>query len=654
MVRVSFLGIALYLCFAASGRQLIYTKDSVDSLIRLGEVQARRDLKKSNSTFSLAEKILGANDPRSIIALSNIAINYNRLGNRDSSRHYFRLADSLRQKYLNHTEAQFVYFISLSMMHKSDNQFPEAIDDINKILTHSSLKELPKMEADAYHQLGVIFHIVGQNESAMKYYEKALTVLNGYPDKLIESFCLHQIGLLMHNQYDFLNAEKYYLKSIALQKTLDDRKAMAIGLSNLAGLYRETNRLDQSLYPIEASIRYASELGEVRLLNNCKVIKCLILSDLNREKEAVELMNECLETAKRLNHLNQYSYILTELAEIDFKKKKITEARRKLELSIVAAEQSKRADPRLNAYELYFQVLNEQKEFEKAIQVNIKFQKIKDSINSVRGIEKLKVMEAEQRLKSQTDEIALLSANQKIKEVELKKQRAIQMGIGFVLLSVIAISIIIINRQRALARVKRNLELEKIRNRIARDLHDDLGSSLSAIKVLSQTGLTKESQSHQNLNKINIKATSLLDSMSDMVWTVDAGNDSLAELIAHMREYASETLEPVEMEYNLSINANQNIKLTLEQRKNLYLIFKEAINNAVKYSDAKKIEIALNANSKLELTVADDGSGFDPLTINYGNGIKNFEVRAREIGGAMQLTSSPGQGTSIYIAAPLT
>lgn len=627
---------------------------SPDSLIQLGEYQARRDLVRSNASFQLAFKTLSPSDPKVVVALSNIAINYNRLGKRDSTDLFFKKADSARNKHLKSPEAHFAYFLSLSMMNKAVNKFPEAIDCINKILTHPSLSKFPRTHAEAYHQLGVIFQIIGQNESALSYYEKALKILDRYPDELTESFCLHQMGLLMHNQYDFVNSEKYYVKSIELQKTIDDRKSMAVGLSNLAGLYRETNRLEKALETVEVSIQYSSELGEVRLLNNCKLIKCLILSDLNREADALALMNECLETAKNIGQLNQYSYVLTEMAEIDFKKKKIKEAREKVERSLLAAERSKRADPRLNSYELYFKVLADQKEFEKAWMVNLKYQNLKDSITSIRGNEKLKIMEAEQQLKLQTDQIELLLANEKLKEEELKNQRAIQIGIVVILLVVTAASIFIINRQRALARIKRTLELEKVRNRIARDLHDDLGSSLSAIKVLSQTALLNDQQTRLNLYKIKDKASTLLDNMSDTVWTVDANNDSFSEVIARMREYANDTLEPTGIAFSFSVNTKDHFKFSLGQRKSVYLIFKEAINNAVKYSRAKNISVNLVTNGVLEITVQDDGIGFNQSEVKRGNGLNNFEARAREIGGVVKIKTEIGKGTAIHLSAPLT
>ena len=143
--------------------------------------------------------------------------------------------------------------------------------------------------------------------------------------------------------------------------------------------------------------------------------------------------------------------------------------------------------------------------------------------------------------------------------------------------------------------------------------------------------------------------------MDDLVWTTKPGHDSLESLTVRMREYGSEVLEATAISFTLDCpEALNNMKLTMEQRKNLYLIFKEAVNNLAKYSCSTHAKIDFkSAKHLLIMTVHDDGIGFCKLPGKNGNGLENMKTRAAEMKAQLDIISHNGSGTTIRLELPV-
>ncbi len=189
-------------------------------------------------------------------------------------------------------------------------------------------------------------------------------------------------------------------------------------------------------------------------------------------------------------------------------------------------------------------------------------------------------------------------------------------------------------------RVNQLIALQKVRNKIARDLHDDIGSALGGISFLSEAAKQQLQQSNvagaeKMLGKIGHNSRETVENISDIVWSVNPKNDSAKYLIDRMRVFATDLVAASEIKIQFDHHPGiEHVKLSMEQRKNIFLIFKEAIYNSVKYSGCKNIIININKTSGgLQVTIKDDGSGFD--LNNYvsknGNGIPNMRLRASEI-----------------------
>lgn len=206
-------------------------------------------------------------------------------------------------------------------------------------------------------------------------------------------------------------------------------------------------------------------------------------------------------------------------------------------------------------------------------------------------------------------------------------------------------------------KISKYLVAEKVRTDIARDLHDEMGSTLTSINIMSTLALqqTGAEAISTNLQKIKDYSGDMMESMSDIVWAINPQNDSIDRMILRMRELAEELLEPARINYSLrEIGALSTLKLDVNQRKELYLIYKEAVNNAVKYSGATELLILLKEeNGSLRLEVKDNGTGFDANKHYSGSGIQNMYSRAEKIRADLQINSAKGSGTSVAVSLVL-
>lgn len=208
-------------------------------------------------------------------------------------------------------------------------------------------------------------------------------------------------------------------------------------------------------------------------------------------------------------------------------------------------------------------------------------------------------------------------------------------------------------------RVNKLLAVEKIRTKVARDLHDDMGSVLSTINILSTMAKTKMAddpvKASEYVGKISDNSQRMMEAMDDIVWSIKPDNDNMQKITARMREFATSILETKDIELDFKVEENVNdIKLDMEDRRDFFLIFKEAVNNVAKYSHCDKCAIHVSLHQhRLLLDVQDNGVGFEVDKVDSGNGLSNIQKRAEALKGRATIQSKPGEGTHVTLNIPV-
>ena len=233
----------------------------------------------------------------------------------------------------------------------------------------------------------------------------------------------------------------------------------------------------------------------------------------------------------------------------------------------------------------------------------------------------------------------------------------------------------LIDRKRAeealrKSREERLAELERVRRRIATDLHDDIGSSLTQISILSEVAhqhvAQGDKQAVEPLARIISVSNELVEAMSDIVWAINPKKDHLSDLLQRMRRFASDIFTARNIAFQFHVpSGDKNIELGANLRREIFLIFKESVNNTVKHSGCSRAEIDFRLDGEwLVLTVSDNGKGFDAaaaaagaeITIQSkgGNGIISMQKRAAEMRGEFQIVSRKGEGTTSTLRVPVS
>ncbi len=466
------------------------------------------------------------------------------------------------------------------------------------------------------------------------------------------SFCYQSLSNSFAQLKQYKQALVYANKSVKIKTTLNDKRGLGTAQSGLGDIYFGMGELDRSL------VHFNTSLGIARQLKNLPEEKgnyysiAKVYKAKKDFKQAADYFNQSKLLAVQLKDTSSLAAIEAELIALQNNANATAAAENKLKSNIELFQERGDLNREASGYKNMVDFYTANKEFDKALAYNNKYHQAIDSIENNDLQLQVKKMEELYNVEKKEKEITLLKKDQELTQARLQKQKVFQFGAlilsGLLLLS----GFLLFNRYKLRQQMK---ELE-LRNRIAADLHDEVGSSLSSIHMLSQMASQQGNETtHKDiLTRMSSNAKETMDKMGDIVWMIKPDESEGASLKQRMERFAYEISGSKNISLQLSLDELEKTKLTIEQRKNTWLIFKEAVNNAVKYSGTLKMEIAsFLRNKELVLRIKDFGKGFDSSLIKKGNGLDNMQHRAADMGGRLQVQSIPGQGTELILHMPL-
>lgn len=207
-------------------------------------------------------------------------------------------------------------------------------------------------------------------------------------------------------------------------------------------------------------------------------------------------------------------------------------------------------------------------------------------------------------------------------------------------------------------KVKQLLAADRMKRKIERELHDDIGAALGSINLLSSLATEKikadPTGADEFIARISDNSARMMDVMDDVIWSSNPANSSTRKIEARMREFASTTLEPKNISFSYSFDPALNqIHLNLEQRRDLFLLFKEIIINASRHAACTYVDInVLLKNGMVWLGIKDNGTGFNLKECNEGNGLRKMRQYADDLKGNLHIESDQSYGTIITLVFP--
>jgi len=464
--------------------------------------------------------------------------------------------------------------------------------------------------------------------TAVKFYEKAHQLALEINDSILVADCLNNEGVVLEQQNEYAQAEKVYSQALAIYTSLGDEGKISMSLNNLAIVYKYLENYPLSIHHYEEALKLSEKTNDqfmvAATLNNLGNVYALT----GNYKRSLELCKQALEKAKEIN--------ATEIIIETY-------------------------DGIAIAYENLHQ-------YTQAIQYRKLYEEEKNRfINSERSGQ-LAEMQTKYDTEKKESEIKLLRQQEQIdalkiknQETVLKKQQYWLITGGAVLLLLLVIGYFYLSNQKLKARMRQETAIknteEKERLRMARDIHDDLGSGLSKINFLSELitqNKNLDAQYRENAGAIAETSKKLVVNMRDLIWALNPENTTLPGLVARIHEYSSDYLEDFPAELKLKFPPHiPETGISKDSHREILMVVKESLNNTVKHSKASLVEIEARIHEKqFFISVKDNGCGI-PTERRSGNGLKNMQTRIQSIGGTLELVSATAQGTTITVSIPM-
>jgi signal transduction histidine kinase len=586
-------------------------------------------------------------DTSSVLLLLNQGITLTNQ-NPDSALIYFNQSYQLSQK-INYWKGKASYFSEMAYLYgnrKMDKQ--KGLFYAKRLLSEAQKQKDQLQIAKGLFAHGMIYQTFGQYDSTLKYYELAIPIIRQTSTKnlpviynnlanICSELKLTQKGIeygskalkLYQNQQDTLGIiassinlsslfsieEKYsssykivLMSALPLAVKSDNKYYLSIIYNNLSAYYRDRQNADSSKFYIE---------------------KAIILSEFLEEKKDIFEMNLSL------------AYVLVKNKEFQNSLKTLNRTLAdSTEVFLSLENKSLIEKIKIEAY-------SGLKNYQKALESSEKLNELSNSINASKN-ESL-VLEFDKQLKK--NEYERIIAN---KELQINKQR---FWVYAILLSVLGLGISVFfwlkfqRKQQEFSLTKASLEAQlNERVRISKELHDELGSSLTSVKLVADILKSKSEKPIPEIDKISNISTETIDKMNEIIWALNSGNDTIGSLVAYSRKFCKNFLENAKIKLIFETDiADENQKIESIFRRNIYLIIKESVHNVVKHAKASEVKISINTHENLRINIEDNGIGFQNPT--YGNGIENIKKRVEECKGSVEFINQ--NGTKITVSCPL-
>jgi signal transduction histidine kinase len=533
--------------------------------------------------------------------LDNIATLYYNLSKFDKAISFQKKSIGIRKNTNDHYGLAIAYS-NISQMYLAIDSLEYAFSYQQLGMENAQLSGSKKLIAQSHIALSLLYSKQGENKKALEEELKAISLLEEIGDKEMLSRRYIAAGI-SYGKEDSITAVDYFNRAIALSAELHNHENLRDAYAYLNIFYRERKDFYNAYYNYRKYISYRDSIINEGTLGRI-----------------AELQTK-YETGKKDARIKQLTdEQLIQRLQLEKQKAVITG-------NLLAAK-------------------------EKQNEINL--------LVKTRALQTLEIKKQEQDLQTQTilakiteQKRKLAEQDTQLKEKQLQKEKLLRNIIigSFFLAGIIIFGLF--NRYQLKKKLEQQAAMLKERNRISSELHDEVGSTLSAINILShgaKTNLQKNiNKSAEMISKIGESSQSMMLAMKDIVWSINPGNDSMQSIIVRMKEYAAEILEAKNIDYYF-ITDNEVISqpLTEQLRRDIYLVFKEAVNNLAKYANTPTAEIDLHSDKNIiHLTVKDNGKGFDTTKSASGNGLKNMRMRTAAHKGSLTITST-NEGTGIH------
>ena len=524
-----------------------------------------------------------------------------------------------------------------------------------------------KVIAGCYMNIGGIYFRQEDYHEALENYSAALAINLEINNKLGISSCYNDMGMNYAKMGQYAKALEYYFASLEMKKEIGFKIGMGNTYNNIGSIYKEQGNYEEALVYHFAALKVREEIGHSKGISGSYNNIGQTYQLMGNYEEARKYLNDGLALSKKLRNKSRISDSYEALSDLGIAEGNFEFALEHYKMYKLYEDSLANEERNAQVAELLVQFESQKKDRE--IELLNKDNKIKSlqleqqeaSLRASRleserkqnemEIVRLKAAEERQELEclqaEAEKENELLAKDRMLKEEQLGRQRLLRNAmIGGTVLLMLAGWLFF--RSFVLhKRLEQQQAITQERRRISADLHDDVGTGLSKITLLSELLKTqaKTPENRKEAEKISETALELSSTISEIIWALNSKNDNLENTLAYIRHYASEYFENSPVKLNvITPDEMRPIPISGDHRRNLFYTVKEALHNILKHAQASEAELRFTlANNELGVIISDNGKGIPDLRTNgFGNGIKNMHARMKSIGGDCTIEGQDG------------
>lgn len=521
--------------------------------------------------------------------------------------------------------------------------------------------------------IGSEYQYLGETQLAIQQYLKASEVFENTRDKKSYLRTLNNIASIFIDLGEYAKAYSYAARSVAFARALKDTFEIAEGLINQGICERNENRTDTAIRHLEEVIELGKYLNNYIFVLEGRYDLGIAYDRLNTPNKAIRQYLSGLPIARQHDNPHYEFYLLDGLSDCYRELGQWAKAKACIREAIQIAERVKARRELSILYGSAATISQQLGELRKALFYKDSAQHLKDSLLNEETRKDIHELE----IKYQTAQKDKELANQDL--LLIRTQTAMHnrnillslscAGIGLLLILIFLIyrfyrqrqrlnrqTIFSLQQEREVIRLKARMEgQDQERQRIAMEIHDDIGAGLTAISFLTDQLRVRDSERQREVGgRIADTANALVSKMKEIVWAMNKHHDNLDDLITYLRFNTAELLESAGMAYEFSVpDEIPAVAISGEQRRNIYLVVKEGLHNVVKHARASFVIVGVALRDDLLLiTIRDNGRGIDEAAkMRFGNGLNNMRQRMANIGGGFSL--SCGEGTEVTLSLRL-
>jgi two-component system sensor histidine kinase UhpB len=490
-------------------------------------------------------------------------------------------------------------------------------------------------------------------ESKRRYVE--LAEEGGVPGQQVEA--LRSLAATVHRFGEPGVALEQLDRALAIATMAADSVEMALCLQDIARVRRGAGNLEESLRLLQQSIVHLPSKAYAPFIIQISNDIASILAEQGRFHEAARVQEEALQNARTSGYRPEIAHAHLELSNHLQRGGKPAEALLHAQEGLREATAAGLLKLRFRGLNLLSEQLRATGQYHLALAYSDSLLTTKESLDKLKGEVEAARLVALADYETIRVKDRLTAMEEKVRnDAKHRRQRIIMVVmVGMIIL----VAVVLFARARKLRRI----QLEQLRTRLSRDLHDDIGSTLSSINILSTVARSKaetgdEAGAAASLSGISERTQRLMRNMSDIVWSVDPDKDTMDELLVRMREFGAAVLEPKGVSYRFTTTGELNAAMPPLLKSNIYLIFKEAINNAAKHSQATEVKVSFaREKHRMRMTISDNGKGLEQegatTSTMGGNGLRNIRARAAEMKAELRMNSTAPAGTTIELVVAM-